>query len=27
LNLQGDTLEETLGRMRDFADRIMPLTA
>jgi len=27
VNLQGDTLEQTLGRMQRFADRIMPLTA
>jgi hypothetical protein len=27
VNLQGDTLEQTLGRMQHFADRIMPLTA
>jgi alkanesulfonate monooxygenase SsuD/methylene tetrahydromethanopterin reductase-like flavin-dependent oxidoreductase (luciferase family) len=25
VNLQGDTLEQTLGRMQHFADRIMPL--
>jgi alkanesulfonate monooxygenase SsuD/methylene tetrahydromethanopterin reductase-like flavin-dependent oxidoreductase (luciferase family) len=27
VNLQADTLEQTLGRMQQFADRIMPLTA
>jgi len=27
VNLQGDTLEQTLARMQRFADRIMPLTA
>ena len=27
VNLQADTLEQTLARMRQFADRIMPLTA
>jgi probable F420-dependent oxidoreductase len=27
VNLQGDTLEQTLARMQQFADRIMPLTA
>jgi hypothetical protein len=27
VNLQGDTLEQTLERMQRFADRIMPLTA
>jgi hypothetical protein len=27
VNLQGDTLEQTLGRMQRFADRIMPETA
>ena len=27
VNLQGDTLQQTLERMQHFADRIMPLTA
>jgi hypothetical protein len=27
VNLQGDTLEQTLARMQRFAERIMPLTA
>jgi alkanesulfonate monooxygenase SsuD/methylene tetrahydromethanopterin reductase-like flavin-dependent oxidoreductase (luciferase family) len=27
VNLQGDTLEQTLARVQRFADRIMPLTA
>jgi probable F420-dependent oxidoreductase len=27
VNLQGDTLEQTLNRMQHFADRIIPLTA
>jgi alkanesulfonate monooxygenase SsuD/methylene tetrahydromethanopterin reductase-like flavin-dependent oxidoreductase (luciferase family) len=27
VNLQGDTLEQTVARMHRFADRIMPLTA
>ena len=27
VNLQGDTLEQTLARMQRFADRVMPLAA
>ena len=27
VNLQGDTLEQTLARLQRFADRMMPLSA